>query len=152
MGDRWNLSAPPRPSRCILLQSDQFWVVSHEIKKSCWKRSWIPSKPFWFTSFLNIGRWSAPSVLQFYHDDCHVVALSFWHSSGLRKHPIAIGVNFGWLYFFSRDVRKCNRQFLDSNKEGILSIALWELFSHNSNSFTLPMSRIVFFDFSINGL
>ena len=33
--------------------------------------------------------------------------------------------------FLSRDVHKCNRLFLDSNKEGILSIALWELFRIN---------------------
>ena len=46
----------------------------------------------------------------------------------LRKHPVAIGENVGWIRFLSRDVHKCNRLFLDSNKETILSIALLELF------------------------
>ena len=31
MGDRWNLSALTRPSRCILLQSDQLWVARYDI-------------------------------------------------------------------------------------------------------------------------
>ena len=49
-------------------------------------------------------------------------------SSELRKHSVAIGENVGWIRFQPRDVHKCNRQFLDSNKEGILSIALSDLF------------------------
>ena len=38
--------------------------------------------PFWYISFLNYGRWSAPSVLQFYHAKHHEVAPSWWLSSG----------------------------------------------------------------------
>ena len=45
-----------------------------------------------------------------------------------REHPIAIGEDVGWIHFLSRDVHKCNKLFLDSNKEGILSIALLEFF------------------------
>ena len=49
---------------------------------------------------------------------------SWWHSSGLREHPIAIGEDVGWIHFLSRDVHKCNKLFLGSSKEGILCIAL----------------------------
>ena len=47
---------------------------------------------------------------------------------GIEKTPVAIGENCGWIRFQLRDVHKCNRLLLDSNKEGILSIALSELF------------------------
>ena len=103
--------------------------------------------PFWYISFLNCGRWSAPFVLQFSHAQRHEVVPSSWHSSGLREHPIANGEDVGWIHFLKRDVHKCNKRFLDSKKECILSIALLEFVSHNSNSSTLPMSRIIFFDF-----
>ena len=45
----------------------------------------------------------------------------------MRKRPIAIGENVGWLHFLSRDVHKCSGQFLHSNKEGTLSIAPLEV-------------------------
>ena len=51
---------------------------------------------------------------------------------------IAIGENVGWLHFLSRDVHKCNGQFLDSNKEGILSIVLLELFRTARTSLHCP--------------
>ena len=65
---------------------------------------------------------------QFCRAEHHEVAPFWWRSAGLRKHPVAIGENFGWIRSLSRDVHKCNRLFLDSNIEGILSIALLELF------------------------
>ena len=39
----------------------------------------------------------------------------------------SVNTSAGFL-FLSRDVHKCSKLCLDSNKEGILSIALWELF------------------------
>ena len=78
--------------------------------------------------------------------------------SVLREYPIAIGEDVGWIHFLSRDAHKCSERCLNSTKEGILSIALWEfhctlgIVSHNSNSSTLPMSRIIFLDFSMDGL
>ena len=53
--------------------------------------------------------------------------LFLWRRSVLRKHPVDIGEKFGWIRFQPRDVHKY-RLLLDSNKEGILSIALLELF------------------------
>ena len=41
---------------------------------------------------------------------------------------MSIGGYLGWIDSLSSDVRKCSKLCLDSNKEGILSIALWELF------------------------
>ena len=40
----------------------------------------------------------------------------------------AFGENVGWLHCLLRDVHKRNGQFLDSNKEGTLGIALLEMF------------------------
>ena len=45
-----------------------------------------------------------------------------------REHPVAIDNICDWNRFQPRDVHKCNRSLLDSNKEGILSIVLLELF------------------------
>ena len=59
-------------------------------------------------------------------------------SAGLRKHPVAIGENFGWIHFLSRDVHKCNKGFLDSNEEGILNIALLELFRITQTTLHCP--------------
>ena len=42
----------------------------------------------------------------------------------LREGPMYIECRLGWLHCLSRDVRKCNKLFLDSNKEDILCIAL----------------------------
>ena len=47
------------------------------------------------------------------------------------EHSVAIDENVGWIRFQPRDVHKCNRSLLDSNKEGILSIANLELFRIN---------------------
>ena len=74
-----------------------------------------------------VGQKKTLSVPQFCRAEYHVVAPFWWSSVGLRKLPVATGENFGWIRYQSRDVQKCNRLFLDSNKEGILSIALWEL-------------------------
>ena len=46
----------------------------------------------------------------------------------------------------------CGRQFLESNKEGNSEHCTFGIVSHNSNSSTLLMSRIIFFDISLNGL
>ena len=92
-----------------------------------WKRSWLPSN--FFLGRLLRALWAMKcSVLHFCRAEHLEVAPSWWRGPGLRKRPVAIGENFGWIYFLSRDVHKCNRLFLDSNKEGILSIALLELF------------------------
>ena len=106
------------------------------------------------------------------HGDTHINAFGAWHtykrgsprsehlkvapswqrSSRLRKRPIAIDENVGWIHFLSRDVHKCNRLFLDSNTERILGIALLEFSRIDWNSFALSMSWIIFFDFSLNGM
>ena len=97
--------------------------------ESRWKRSReFLQISFWDISSAHCGLWNALSVLQFCRSEHLEVAPSWWRSSGLRKGPIAIGENVGWLHFLSRDVHKCKTQFLDSNKEGILGIALSELF------------------------
>ena len=53
-----------------------------------------------------------------------LLCFSFTVTCTTREHPVAIGADVGWIHFLSRDVQKCNELFLDSNKEGILSIAL----------------------------
>ena len=63
---------------------------------------------------------------------------------------MSIEWRLGWLHFLARDARKCNKRCLDSSKEGILCIALWDLPRQIATA--LPMSLIIFFDFSLNGL
>ena len=80
-------------------------------------------------SFKNIFETSPSSIMGY-----EVLLLFFSFTvpstawSPLREHPIAIGEDVGWIRFPARDVHKCNRPFLDSSKEGILSIAPLELF------------------------
>ena len=71
----------------------------------------------------------------------------------LREGPMYIKWRLGWLHFLSRDARRCNRRCLDSNTISKHSLhcvlgSVW----NNSNSSTLPMSLIIFLDFSLNGL
>ena len=47
---------------------------------------------------------------------------------GERASSLNLLIFFDWIRVQLRDVHKCNRSLLDSNKEGILSIALLELF------------------------
>ena len=70
-------------------------------------------------SSAHCGPRNAVSLPQFFRAEHHEVAPSWWRSSGLRKHQVAIGENCGWIRSLPRDVHKCNRVFLDSNKEGI---------------------------------
>ena len=65
---------------------------------------------------------------------------------------MSVGKHLAWIDSLSRDAPKCSKRCLDSSKEGILSIALLGIVSHNSKSSTVPMSRIITFDSSLNGL
>ena len=57
---------------------------------------------------------------------------------GLRKYPVVIDEHLDWIHFLSRDVHRCSRIFLGSNKEGILSIELLELFRINRITLHCP--------------
>ena len=52
--------------------------------------------------------------------------------------PVVIGEKCGWIRFHVGDVHKCNRLFLESNTEGILSIALLELFRTTRTTLHCP--------------
>ena len=95
---------------------------------SRWQRSWIPSNFFLRHLLVHCGLWNALSVPQLCRAEHYEVAPFLWCSSRLRKRPIAMDENVGWVHFLSRDVHKCNRSFLDSNREDIEKIALSELF------------------------
>ena len=69
------------------------------------------------------------------HRDC---VLSLSRSSGLRVHPISVCSTFFWICCQSRIVRKCRRQFFDSNREDSEN-STFGLVSHNSNNSTLPI-------------
>ena len=70
----------------------------------------------------------------------------------MKKHPVAIGENFGWIRFQLRDVHKCNRLFLDSNKKNFLSIGLLELFRITRITLHQPFPRIIAFDSFLSGV
>ena len=97
--------------------------------KSFWKRSWILSK--FFLIHLYLASWAmkcsfCASVLPFLAPRGRSFLMTWFGIE--RERPIAIGEDVGWMHFLSKDVHKCNKLFLDSNKEGILSIALLVLF------------------------
>ena len=63
--------------------------------------------------------------------------------AGWRGHPIAIDQHFDWIRFQPRDVHKCSRSLLDCT---------FGIVSHNSKNSILPISRIIAFESSLNGL
>ena len=91
MVDRWNLSEPTRPSRCTSPQSDQLWVANHDIMDIVRNDSEFHNNSFWYISSARWGPQNALSVLRFCRAEHHVVAPSWWRSSGFREHPLAIG-------------------------------------------------------------
>ena len=102
--------------------------------KSFWKWSWIPLK--FLLIHLLLALWTMKCCFCASVLPCRAPRgrPSWWHSSGLREHPIAIGEDVGWIHFLWRDAHKCNKLFLDSNIEGILSIAPFECPCHESSS------------------
>ena len=147
------LPVPIYPLRCTFPPSIQFWVASHGKLGLVGNDHEFLHNLFRDISSARCGPRNALSVPQFCRAEHHEVAPSRWRSAGLRKRPIAIDENVGWIRFPSRDVHKCNRLFLDSNKEGIQSIALtFGIVSHNSNDSTLSISRNVAFESWLNRL
>ena len=74
--DRWNLSAHPRPSGCILLQFDQCWVAIHEVLDRSGNDREFLQNSLWCISFSDYGQYNVFIVLQSSRDDCHEVAHS----------------------------------------------------------------------------
>ena len=123
----WQWEWFPMPaylSRCTSPRSSQFLSCESRYVKSRWKRSWIPSKSFLIhllrlEMLLLCLSFSVPSTTRSpLFDD----VVRDWENI---QSPLE---NVGWIRFPSRDVHKCNRLFIGSNEEGILSIALLELF------------------------
>ena len=112
------LLVPIYQLRYISPRSSQFWVANHDILDLVGNDREFQQNSSWYISSARCGRRNAQSG----------VATSWWHSSGLREHPIAIGEDVGWIRCQPRDVHKCNRSLLDSHEERILSIALLLLF------------------------
>ena len=128
MGGRSGLPVPIYPLWCTSPRSSQFRVASHDIQDLVGNDREFHRNSFWYIFSARCGPQNALSVRRFCRAEHHEVAPSWWRSSGLREHPVAIDSNFDLICFQPRDVHRCNRQFLDSNKKGILSIALLELF------------------------
>ena len=103
------------------------WVANHDMLNLVGSDREFHQNSFRDISSAQCDLWNALSVLQCCRAVHLEVAPTWWHSSGLIKRPITFGEN-GSIHILSRDVHKCNRQVFDSKKEGILSIALLELF------------------------
>ena len=103
-------------------------VANHDISSLSESDREFHQNSFWYISSARCGPRNVLCVPQFCRAEHHEVAPFWWRSAGLRKHPVAIGENVDWIRFQPKDVHMCNRSLLDSNKEGILSIVLLELF------------------------
>ena len=106
---------------------------------------------FWYISSARCGPQNALSVLRLCRAEHRGVSPSWWRSAGSREHPVAIGENCGWIRFQPRDVHKCNRSLLDSNRRHS-EHCTFGIVSHNSNNSTLLISRTIAFESSLNGL
>ena len=138
----WAVGVLIGPSRCTSPQASQFWVANHDTLNLVGSDRDFLQISFWDISSAHCGPRNALSLPQFCRADDHEVAPAFWwRSAGLRKHPVAIGENFGWIRFQPRVVHKCNRVLLDFNREDILSIALLELFRTTRITLSCPIRR-----------
>ena len=129
---------------CQFIHLD-FWVAKHEKLDLVGSDSEFHQISFWYISSAQCGPRNAVSVPQFCWAEHHEVAPYWWRSAGLRKHPVAIGENVGWIRFPSRDVHKCNKLFLDSNKKHS-EHCTFGIVLHNSNiiaHFTNHRFRVV---------
>ena len=135
----------------LLLSPANYWVANHDLLDLVGNDREFHSNSFWYISSWRYELWSAPSVRLFCRAEHRGVSPSWWRSAGWREHPVAIDQHFDWIRFQPRDVHKCNRSLLDSNKEGILSIALSELFRITRITSHYPNSRIISFESSLNG-
>ena len=119
-------------------------------------RSWIPEKcPLWELTFLQhlfhaYSRLYLVFFLFFSFAVSSTMTTPFLdHGVRDRERPVLVSKTFFWIRCQPRIVRKCSRQFLDSDK--------WEhctfgTVSNNSNNSTLPNSRIIVFVLLLNGL
>ena len=129
IGSRSGLPVPIYPLQCTSPQCSQFWVVNHDILDLVENDREFHEIFFWYISSARCGPQSALSVLRFCRAE-HRGGLTFLMTlCGMERtssrHWCKI---FDWIRSQPRDVHKCNRSLLDSNKEGILKIALLELF------------------------
>ena len=143
MGSRSGFLVPIYPLRCTSPRSNQFRVANHDTLDLAGNDREFLRNFCWYISSARCRPRNALSVPHFCRAEHHEVAPSWWRSAGLREHPVAIGEIFDWLHFLSRDVHKCNSLFLDSNKEGILRVALLELFYITVARFADRRFRIV---------
>ena len=128
MDDNWSFSVPTRPSRWTSPRSNQFWVANHVCQ--VFLEAIVNSLKFVFDT-------SPPRIM-----GCEVLllCLSFTVPSTTRSSPLndSSGIerasNRHWWrcrldsLSLQEMSTKCNKLFLDSNKEGILSIAPLGLF------------------------
>ena len=124
-GDRWNLSVPTRPS--ALLQSP----TSFELR--------ITISQIFLEAIVNSLKTLCDTSLScIMGDQVLPLCFSFTMTIAMRSHLLddivrdweniqLPSVNTSAGFTTSRDVHKCNKLFLDANKEGILSIAPLEL-------------------------
>ena len=129
MDNRSGLPVPIYPLRCTSPRSSKFWVANHDMLNLVGSDREFIQISFWDISSAHCGPQTALSVRRFCRAEHRGVSPSWWCSAELRKHPVAIDKNFDWVRLQPRDVQRCKRSLLDSNKQSnLLSIALLELF------------------------
>ena len=118
MGNKSGLLVPIDPSWCIFLGPTNF-----ELRITIY---WIGLEII-VNSIKILFDTSLPRVVG---HEMLFLCLSFAVPSTTRWESIQSSLvkMLAGFAFNRRDVHKCNRQFHDSNEEGIQSIALWELF------------------------
>ena len=123
IGGRSGLPVPICPLRCTSPRSRQFWVASHDILDLVGNDREFHHNSFWYIS----SGFAVPSTVgSLLCDD----AVRNWESIQSPLTKILTG------FAFNQEMSNCT----------------FGIVSHNSNNSTLPISRIIAFESSLNGL
>ena len=91
-------------NRCTSPRSSQFWVANHDILNFVRSDREFHQHSFCYISLEHCGPRNAVSVRQFCRAEHHEVAPFWWRGAGLKKHPVAICLNCGWIRFL---IKRC---------------------------------------------
>ena len=119
-----------RPSLCTFVLCIRLRVVIYdkldlwEIAREFLSNVHLESQLSCSISSTHSRLYGTLSVARFCRIEHHDSALSWSRCAGWRVHPVLVCYTFFWIRFQPRTVRKCSRQFLDSNKEDSENIVI----------------------------